>query len=257
MGAVISWVNALERSGAVMSATSEAGGLGVRSVLSPTIAEVWRSNEGGAATHRIEIDLAAHLPLRLFAFAAPRDGVRPGAGATWRVRVSNGSMGASEALNSGVLQADGPTGTAAYLGPAGVTGRYVQFSFYGVAGDPYWQIGRLWAGDTLLVESGIAMGWQRGAVDTGSSERSPLSGVRNTQRGAVARRLDFSFPRLTPAEAEALDQIALDVGTTGQAFVSPFDGNKPAMFGRFTSPPDPAQVRHQRFSARITFEEDL
>ena len=257
MGAVISWVNALERSGAVLDATSEAGGLGVRSVLSPTIAEVWRSNEGGAATHRIEIDLAAHLPLRLFAFAAPRDGVLPGAGATWRVRVSNGSMGASEALNSGELPATGSTGTAAYLGPAGVTGRFVQFSFYGVAGDPYWQIGRLWAGDALVTRSGASYGWQRGVMDTGASERSALSGVRNIQRGAVARTLDFTLATLRPDEAEVMDRIGLALGTTGQAFVSPLSTLQHGMFGRFSAPLGPAHRAHPIYSARIAFEEDL
>ncbi|WP_424138680.1 hypothetical protein [Roseomonas chloroacetimidivorans] len=256
MGAVFSWVNALEGAGVSLSASSEAPGLGVQSVLSTTIADVWRSDLGGSATHRIGANLGAAKPLRVFAAAMPRDGVLPGPGATWRVRVSNVAIGQSEVLNSGVLPADGGRGTLAFLAPATVSGRYVQFSFYGAASDPYLQLGRVWAGEALVTQRNPSYGWQRGVLDTGSSERAAISGVRSVQRGAVARTLAFDL-LLTGAEADALDRIALAAGTSGQILAAPFDNMGRAMFGRLAAPLAPSQTSKPAFTTKVSLEEDF
>ncbi|MBP0493035.1 hypothetical protein [Roseomonas indoligenes] len=256
--AVIAWRNAAEAAGVSLSASSEASGLGVQSLLTPTIGEVWRSNTGGAVTHSVGLDLGTQVPLRLFGIGAPRDGVLPGTGAAWRVRLSNVGIGSSEVLNRGSLSLDLRRGVVGLLLPAALTARYVQFSFSGVAGDPYLQLGRIWAGDALVPAKGIAFGWQRGVGDAGTIERAPVSGVSNAQRGATYRTLDFDLAYLTEDEAFALDDAGLALGTTRQAFISPLNSDfRHAMFGKFATPPPPAQPSHRLFTAHITFQEDL
>ncbi|MBP0492096.1 hypothetical protein [Roseomonas indoligenes] len=256
--AVIAWRNAAEVAGVSLSATSEASGLGVQSLLTPTIGEVWRSNTGGAVTHAVGIDFGAQVPLRFFAAGAPRDGVLPGTGAAWRVRLSNVAPGNSEILNQGGMSLDLRRGVVGLLLPAALSARYVNILFSGVAGDPYLQLGRIWAGDVLVTTRAVGYGWGRGFGDAGTVERAPASGVLNAQRGAVYRSLNFDLPTLTPANALMLDEVALALGTTGQGFVSPLnDDLRHGMFGRFTAPPAPAQPNLRVFKAQITFQEDL
>jgi hypothetical protein len=148
-------------------------------------------------------------------------------------------------------------GVAACLLPAGKVARYVTVTVTGAAGDPYLQLGRLWAGAALVTAQNVEFGWGRGVLDAGVSERASLSGVRTIQRGAIARTLDFQASRLSANEAGALDDAALALGTTGQALLSPTEGMEHVMFGRFTTPPGPTEPFLNWFTARIAIEEDL
>jgi hypothetical protein len=257
VGIVLSWQNAAEAVGVSLSASSEAMGLGVQSLLTPTIADVWRSGIGGAGPFYLQVDFGASVPIRVVGIAAPRDGVLPGAGATWSVYGSNTTPGTANAFLSASQPLDMRRGTAARLLPSGTAARYLTVAITGVAGTPYLQLGRLWAGDALVTAQNVEFGWGRGVLDAGNSERAALSGVRTIQRGAVARTLDLQASRLSANEADVLDTAALAVGTTGQALLSPTESMAHAMFGRFTMPPGPTEPFLNWFTARIAFEEDL
>ena len=119
MGILLSWVNLLESSGVVLSASSEAAGLGIRSVLTPQIAEVWRSGSWGATTIDIDVDLGAVQPINALAVAAPRDGRLPSAAATVAAQIS-----ASVAPSRDNLQANPSSiaiGTGTYIAGANTT----------------------------------------------------------------------------------------------------------------------------------------
>jgi hypothetical protein len=255
MSAIISWQNAIERPGVDLSANSEVAGLGVQSLLTPTIAEVWRTDGTSSFARKIDVDFGVDVPIRVLAVAAPRDGILPGVGAEWRIRLRD--VNGSEVLDSQRRPFNMKKGVAGYLASSVRIARSAEFLFYAAPGDPYLQLGRLWAGDALVTSGSISYGWQRGVLDTGSSERAALSGVRTIQRGAVARTMDFTLPRLTDAEAATMDDIALALGTSGQALVAPFETMAQAMLGRFKEPPSPAQPGFRQFTARISFEEDM
>ena len=57
MGILLSWSNLAEAEAVNLSVDSEAPGLGLRAVLTPQIAEVWRSNAWGATVINLRIDL--------------------------------------------------------------------------------------------------------------------------------------------------------------------------------------------------------
>jgi hypothetical protein len=88
MGILLGWQNLLERAGVVLAASSEASGLGIRSVLTPQIAEVWRSGAWGATTIDIDADLGSVQPINVVAIAAPRDGLLPSGAATVALQAS-------------------------------------------------------------------------------------------------------------------------------------------------------------------------
>jgi hypothetical protein len=262
VGALLSWINAAELPPAEISTTSEANGLGIRSVLTPQIADVWRSGAvSTGAIIRIRVDLGlVRTDLRFVGVAAPADGVLPGADAKMRFVASAIAVDGEEAANSGLLPMDmRATGVWGWVAPSTFTARYLQWRIQVGAADTYIQLGRLWAGPALVSSRGISYGQARGAIDAGSSEVAGLSGVRYATRGAVRRKASWAFPALLESEADALDDAARAVGTTGQVFAAPFQErlSKTGMFGHFTTPPAPAASRFQRWSADIDIEEDL
>lgn len=132
MGILLAWQNLLEAAGVVLSASSEASGLGVRSVLSPQLADVWRSGAWGASTIDIDADLGAALPLQVVAIGAPRDGRLPSSSATVALQASalaplsranlQGSPGTVTIDSVNYSRGSSATDLGAVLGPGGVAG---------------------------------------------------------------------------------------------------------------------------------------
>ena len=132
MGILLGWQNLLEQAGVVLAASSEAPGLGIRSVLTLQIAEVWRSGAWGAATIDIDADLGSPQPINVVALAAPRDGLLPSAEATVTSQASasaapsrsNLQANPSSIIPGGGTYAIGANATnlGAVSGPTGGTG---------------------------------------------------------------------------------------------------------------------------------------
>jgi hypothetical protein len=260
MAVVISPGNACEAAGAEISVSSEVAGLGARSLLTPQIADIWRSAPVAPGnTVTIRVDFGGVLPdLRFVGLAAPRDGVLPGAGATIRVTASATALDGAEALDTGTVPWGMAKGVWGCLAPP-FSARWVRFTLTAGATDTYLQLGRLWVGPALLTAGSISYGWQRNAADMGSSERAGRSGVRYAGRGAIYRTQTMTLPALRHDEAETLETIRLAVGNTGQIFAAPFDSRigETGIFGRFANPPGSEQHLFSRHRATITIEEDF
>lgn len=260
MGAVLSWRNEIERSGAEISTDSEVVGLGVGSLLTPQIAEVWRSAAWGATTLNLRADLGAVRTLRLIALAAPRDGVLPSAGATVRVTASAVALDGAEALDTGAVPLTmAPWGLWCHLAAADVAARWLRVRLTGTAADSYVQLGRLWAGPALVTTRAAGYGSERAAQDSGANQRAALTGARYGRRGAVYRRLSWPLPSLTAADADALVQAAAAAGTTGQVFAARVhtDCAGTGAFGHLSEIPAPRRIAHGVWSATISIDEDM
>jgi hypothetical protein len=260
VGAILAWENAAAGAAAEISTTSEAAGLGIRSVVTPQIADVWRSGLWtGGNTISITVNLGVvRSDLRLFLLAWPRDGVQPSAAA--RVRLAAASSAGVEVFNSGLLPlVTAGTGLWVFLAPAAITAQFVTFTFTSGAADRYLQIGRVWVGPALVSSRAVSYGQSRGYIDAGSNERAGVSDIRYAMRGAVRRRVQWSFPGLPEADALALDSLALMAGTTGQVFGSPFEAMpaRDGVLGHFTETPAPKLATFRRWSSDISIEEDL
>jgi len=257
-GALISWVNHAENSAASIDASSEAAGFGARSLLTPQIADVWRSGTWGETTITVDADLGADREIGVVAVAAPRDGLLPATAATVALTASTVSQSGTDVLDiAAAAHGMAPWGVWAWAASAPVTARYVRLSFAGTAGDTYLQLGRLWIGPALVTEHAEAFGASFGAQDFGSSERAGMTGVRYAMRGQTTRSQQWSLDALTEAEAGQLELCAAEAGTTGQVFVarrwtSPGQG----MFAAFAQPLSPAQVGPNVWRAALSIVED-
>ena len=77
MGILLSWTNLADAAGVNLTVDSEAQGLGLRAILTPQIADVYRSLPWGATTITLRVDLAAIRTINAIVLAAPRDGLLP------------------------------------------------------------------------------------------------------------------------------------------------------------------------------------
>lgn len=258
---MISWVN-LADAAAEIAATREEAGLGVRSLLTEPVAEVWRVPAVAAG---VQTDLDVTLPeaagIGVVALFAPRDGYLP-PGTTVALSISNVAIGGTDVL----ALAAAPLALAAGRGcwwhwPAvPVVGRFIRLRFTAGAGDVYLQLGRLWVGPDFRPATPFSRDdHARGVLSAGVVERAAISGALSAQRGATVRNTRFTLPLLTNAEADVVEGMALDVANFGQvvACARTQAGASGVLLGRFEAPPAPRIVTPLLWSAGFSVLEDL
>ena len=259
MGAVLSWKNWAEQSGASLTVSSEATGLGPRGMLTPQVQNYWRSGTWNNVSNAVvDVDLGAIRTIKVIAFAAPRDGLLPPTGSTLALTASATSQSGTDALNIAAATFTlNPWGVWAWRSAAGITARYVRLTFVGTAGSTYLQLGRLWVGDGLVTTYSYAYGHARSFRDPGIASRAGLTGVRYATRGLPFRVERIAFPLLTETEANTFMTAASEVGTTGQVFFAreeEYLGE--GMFGHFSEVPVIDRQLEDLWTTDFQIEED-
>jgi hypothetical protein len=234
-----------DEAGATITTDSEVEGLGVRSLLTTMLAEIWRLGPG--PDHTLDLTLAGPRAVRCVVLYAPRDGVLPD-GATITASLSDTALGGTD---SGTIAAPlaMPRGYWCWVLPETVAARYLRLVISSGA-EPYLQFGRLWAGDAL-VSNGF---WSEGEFDPG---------VVDTVSEPTRRRFQLALSSLLLPQADALEGIGLNAGTQKQLLVIPrIDrADRSAVFGKLTNIPAPQPRRAwsedgQLYSATIAIQED-
>jgi hypothetical protein len=179
--------NQVERSSASLQTNSEVAGLGLRSMLTPQISDVWRLAPAAVGQVVLMVDVGLDTVAQLVLLAAPRDGVLPLTGSTWRIVCSR--TDGTQVYDSGALPLEPvPRALWPHVLPQPVTARYWRITFDFAAGQPYAQFGRLLIQPALVTTRAISYGQQRGVVDAGSNA---LCHARCTLSAAV---LDAAAP---------------------------------------------------------------
>ena len=264
MGAVLSWKNWAEQSGASLTVSSEATGLGPRGMLTPQVQNYWRSGNWKQFTDVvIDLDFGVSRAVKVIAFAAPRDGALPPSGATVAIRASVSSQSGTDALNLGAASFTlNPWGVWGWRSATGITARYVRLTFESPVPplspeNSYLQLGRLWVGDGLVTTYSYAYGYARSFRDPGLSSRAGLTGVRYATRGSPYRVERIAFPILTESEASSIITASSEVGTTGQVFFAreeEYLGE--GLFGQFSDVPAVNRELEDLWTTDFQIEED-
>jgi hypothetical protein len=213
--------------GVSIDTDSEAVGLGVRSLLTPVLGDVWRSTGAGdvPGQRRLSIDLGTPRPVRVLVLQAPRDGLLPEAGAVIRASLSAMAAGGQEA---GFREAplDMPRGYWTWTLDQTVLAQHLQLLL--LSSQPYLQFGRLWLGDAMVTPAYLAEGNHEPAVSDAPGE-------------PTRRRVQFTLPSLTQDQADQLEDIGLSAGTQRQVLAIPRveRGDRSAVLGKLASIPAP------------------
>lgn len=226
MPSLVSGTSWADLPGVSIDTDSEAEGLGVRSLLTPVLGDVWRTTGSGdvPGERRLSVDLGVRRPVRVIALQAPRDGLLPEAGATIEVSISGNAAG-SNGLGFRDVPLDMSRGYWTWTFDATLQVRYVQIVL--ISSQPYLQFGRLWVGDAMVTQSLAESGYEPAVSD------APGEPTR--------RRVQFTLPGLTQTLADQLEGIGLDAGTQRQILAIPRveRADKTAVFGKFTTIPAP------------------
>jgi hypothetical protein len=213
--------------GVSIDTDSEAEGLGVRSLLTPVLGDVWRTPSSGdvSGERRLSVDLGVRRSVRVIALQAPRDGLLPEAGAIIEVSISGQTAGSS-GLGFRAAPLDMSRGYWTWTFDATLQVRYVKIVLQ--SSQPYLQFGRLWIGDAMFTPSYVAESGFEPAVSDAAGE-------------PTRRRVQFTMPGLTQDMADQLEGIGLDVGTQRQILAIPRveRGDRTAVLGKFTTIPAP------------------
>lgn len=262
MGILLSHRNWIEQSGASLTASSAATGLGARGMLTPQIEDVWRSGTWNNVTNAIlDVDLGVYRSIKVIAFAAPRDGTLPVATPTVAITASLISQSGTDILNLSAagftLSPWGVWGWRTSSSGAAIPARYIRLTFVGNAADTYLQLGRLWVGDALITQNSYSYGQTTGLRDLGSTARSNVSGTRYSLRGRPFRVERVGLPILTQTEASTLITAVNEVGNTGQVFFAKDDSTLgEGMFGHFSEPPSISRQLEDLWTSDFQIEED-
>jgi hypothetical protein len=249
MPSLVSGTSWADQPGVSIDTDSEAEGLGVRSLLTPVLGDVWRTTGSGdvPGQRRLSVDLGVRRPVRVIALQAPRDGLLPEAGATIEVSISGNAAGSS---GLGFLAAPlaMPVGYWIWTLDATLQVRYVQIIL--ISTQSYLQFGRLWIGDAMLTPSYVAESGYDPAVSDAAGE-------------PTRRRVQFTMPGLTEALADQLEGIGLDAGTQRQILAIPRveRGDRTAVLGKLTAIPAPKprsawNQGGQMHTATLSIQED-
>lgn len=223
MPTLISGLSYADLPGVTLSTNSEVLGLGVRSLLTPVLADVWRTGPGAA--RELAIDLGTLRGVQAVVLYAPRDGLLPEYTATISGAMSATSMGGTDAGNTFAPLAM-PLGYWCWVPPAVVAARYVFLSIS--SAQPYLQFGRLWVAGDLRTERNLSEGGYGPAVSDAVAD-------------ATRREVQVTLPGLSQSEADQLEDIAIRVGTQRQVLVIPRleRADRTAVIGKFTAIPAP------------------
>lgn len=266
---MLGYRNLVDTAASIKATINGATQAGVTAVLTPQLEHAWTSppTTSTAATYRVHVDLGASTSgLRLFVFALPRSVTPPTSPIFMRVFLDTTTEGGSNVLF-------GPDDTATilasagywvYLHPSDLTGRHITWRFtYDGTVDPTITTARVWAGPALVTARGVGTDLLQEYADSGIFERVGRAGLRLAATGRKYRRMSFTAPSLTAAEATTLAAAAEEVGTSGQVFCSPFAESRASMstngfFGHFTEVPQVDAVRRSgRYTAALALEEDV
>lgn len=179
--------------------------------------EVWADSASGSATLTVDLGQVRTIDTVWLGFVSP-----PGAAATWQVTGGAASAGQATLQASAPLRVPDVAGrfasttSALWFGTAASV-RYLAITVQQAGGAPL-SIGRLLVGRAVAPTRGKEWGSGNRVVDGGSATTLPTGGFAAVE-GARRRYVAWTFGDLLPAEVEALEELALDVGETRAALV--------------------------------------
>ncbi len=259
-GAVISYRNEVDT--AVLS-----GGATVECPLTNLqvrqLSTTWRCNVSGATP--TVVDFGAAKTIRLVALA--NTNARHDQANTTKVEYSTNGIAWTDAGVTWAREGQQPAKSKDIAGmliavlPTGILARYWRITpaWSRVDAATYYEAGRLWLGDAIVVPDGVEAGWSRGFTDAGRLDFAAGLEAYEDPRPR-ARAISFSFSALPPeiaygfAESAAssgttpsFDGLQMEAGLTGEVIAvpvtrTPLWARRTGVYGHIA---DSWQIRHQ------------
>lgn len=211
----LSWVNHIDGSATVLSASQTAGDLSISNVADPVVGKRWRTT---TLTAYGQADFGANKTIGIVCLRFPRDTAFPTAGTvTHRFDADGGTAGAGATLNSGAL-AIGTTegyGYHVYKLSTAISARYWRWTF-NVTGVSFVDVGRAWAGEWFVPTYDIAFGYGDEWGDLSGISASRRSGAEFIDAGPRQRLFAFGLNALSESERNSIREMQRIAGVSQQ-----------------------------------------
>lgn len=232
----LSWVNHIDASGVVLSASSTAGNLAVQNVADTIIGRRHRlTSETGWG----QADFGANVTIGIVALRFPRDTAFPTSGTIrHQLDADGGTAGSGATYDSTAISigtADG-YGYHVHLLSSPVSARYYRWTF-AVSGVSFIDTGRVWAGEAWRPTYNIVFGYADEWADLSRISASERSGAEYVDERPRQRAFAFGLEALSESERNDLREMQRIAGISKQVlFVKdPDSPAKETVLGRIAS----------------------
>lgn len=234
----------------MLSSSGHAGDLAPSNLADPIIGKRWRTT---SLTGWAQADFGSNKSVDVLAFAFPRDTAFPTSGkVTWTLDADGGTAGSGVAYSSGAVDigaADG-YGYHLHVPSSSVSARYVRFTFSGVSGIEFIDVGRLWAGRKFVPTYDVAGGYEEAWGDLSITHVAERSGAEYVDPRPRQRSYAFGFEALDSDERDEVREMGRIVGTSQQVLfcLDPSKFSRETVIGRLSAS---LPIRHRALTSAL------
>lgn len=250
MTALFSWINHVDGSAAVLSSSGHSGDLAPSNLADPIIGKRWRTT---SLTGWAQADFGSNKSVAVLAIVFPRDTTFPTSGSIqWHLDADGGTAGTGAAYDSGAISigaADG-YGYHLHVPASAVSARYVRFTFSGVTGLSFIDVGRLWAGEKFVPTQDVAGGYDDDWDDLSITHVAERSGAEYVDPRPRQRLYAVGLEALDSDERDEVREMGRIAGTSGQILfcLDPDSFAKETVVGRLRRS---TPIRHRALSQTL------
>lgn len=245
MTALLSWVNHVDASGTVLSASGQAGDLAPSNLAHPIIGKRWRTT---SLTGWGQADFGSNKTVGVLALVFPRDTTFPLTGTVrWQLDADGGTAGTGATYDSTAISIGAADGYGYHLHvPTEVSARYVRFTF-AVTGLSFIDVGRMWAGEKWQPSVDVTGGYDDEWGDRSVVTAAQRSGAEYVDERARQRSYAFGLDALDADDRNDIREMQRIVGISKQVLfcLDPDSFAKETVVGRLRAS---TPIRHRALS---------
>jgi len=248
MTALFSWVNHVDLSAAVLSSSGHAGDLAPSNLADTIIGKRLRLS---SITGWAQADFGSNKSIEVLALAFPRDTDFPTSGnIQWQCDADGGTPGTGAAYDSTAIAIGAVDGYGYHLHVATVTARYVRFTFSGITGLSFVDIGRMWAGEKFTPTYDVVGGYDDAWGDLSITHVAERSGAEYVDPRPKQRLYAVGLEALDEDERDSVRELQRIAGTSGQILfcLDPDSFARETVVGRLR---DSTPIRHRLLSQQL------
>lgn len=235
--AKLSYVNHVDRDGALASASVTSGAMAPPAIFDTRPLKRWRST---TLNVWLQIDFGANVDIDVVALVFPRDTAFPSGTVQFLMDADGGTPGTGAADDSGSVTldiADG-YGYQVYQPSATVTARYLRIQF-NATGVTALDVGRVWAGELFEPSRNIDVGYVDRWLDASTTTRGQRSGSTFVDELERFREVSFGFSTISPSDRAMHSALQRIIGSSKQALllIDPDTPKTETVLGRLDQPP--------------------
>lgn len=243
---ILSWVNLIDASAVVLTASDTSGDLSISNVADTIIGRRHRTT---VLTAYGQADFGSNKTIDVVALRFPRDTTFPTSGTVQHeFDADGGTPGTGAAHDSGAIAINTTDGYGYHLYKLSspVTARYWRWNF-NVSGVTFIDTGRAWAGEVFEPTINVDGGWSDDWADLSRVAAADRSGAEYVDSRPRQRVMAFGYSALSASERDTMREMQRLSGLSGQVLFC-LDPDNPSVLTNIGRANRTTPILHRRLS---------